>query len=167
MGDVMMSGRSRLSLWLHIRTRVTVRGVSEWLFVQHIVGIPHTGHSSYLQITHPYITLSHNTLITDHTSQPFIPAQKVITIFTTNINCMHGIQCLLFSSHFLSNIDCNPESVWVSVAVVKIVTAAGSHWGNCYLVSLVNWCYLESGEHVTRLPLSGANVTNNRWTSQR
>ena len=117
-------------------------GLSEWLFVQHIVGIPHTGHSSYLQITHPYITLSHNTLITDHTSQPFIPSPKVITIFTTNINCMHGIQCLLFSSHFLSNIDCNPESVWVSVAVVKIVTAAGSHWGNCYLVSLVNWCYL-------------------------
>ena len=36
-------------------------GVSEWLFVQHIVGIPHTGHSSYLQITHPYITLSLST----------------------------------------------------------------------------------------------------------
>ena len=94
----LMSGWSRLSLWLHIRTRQAVRAAGEGLFVQHIVGIPHTGHSSYLQITHPYITLSlHITtpLITDHTSQPLIPSAKVITIFTTNTNYTHWMQALL------------------------------------------------------------------------
>ena len=60
--------------------------------------------------TSPPLSRHHNTLITDHTSQPFIPAPKVITIFTTNINCMHGIQCLLLSSHFLSNVDSKTQN---------------------------------------------------------
>ena len=51
-------------------------------------------------------------------------------IFTTNMNYQerNAMFALLFlSNKYLVSIDLNPESVSVSVAVVKIVTAAGSH----------------------------------------
>ena len=96
-----MPGWSRLSLWLHIRTQEAVRGLCVtvcsahcWNTSHHLLP-PHTGHSSYLQITHPYIMLSTNHNIANHLPhfQPYHPVKSgnFIVKVTRSTNFQSGI----------------------------------------------------------------------------